>query len=382
MNADEQATLGRVYDSSLSVVQDFEDMDPVPMFVEDAKRLAFHVAVGGGLAAIGAYLPSLLTIFPFPSRFFSLCCWLARCKSVFSFSHSRAAHHSIVSPFSSCVSPGCNQSGSVTIIDIRDEGGKQVVNVMDLEEPVETTPIDDTESPLCGLVVDQTGLTVAGGTIDRWDGIREAETPFYPELEVGNKESILDAMKDTAAPAGEEGKGKEKEKEKEAETEKESEKEKEKSDSLEVVKSEKLTAAFGGAATATTGAPTKPIFGGMSAFGSTPTSAGIPTKPLFGGSSTFGESPSRGEGKPSADTPSSSSAYPPMSKAAPKNPFAPSTAKPKATATPSSSSSSAYPPMSKAAPKNPFMASVPTPAISASAKVSKAVAANQKKVSR
>ena len=63
-----------------------------------------------------------------------------------------------------------------------------------------------------------------------------------------------------------------------------------------------------------------------------------------------------------AATPSSSSVFPPMSKTAPKSPFT-STSAPAPAA-----SSSAFPPMSKAAPKSPFTStSAPSPAASSSA---------------
>ncbi|GMH94727.1 hypothetical protein TL16_g12986, partial [Triparma laevis f. inornata] len=76
---------------------------------------------------------------------------------------------------------------------------------------------------------------------------------------------------------------------------------------------------------------------------------------------------------PAAEKPKASSAYPPMSKAAPKNPFSTAAAPVPAAEKPKASSayppmtkpkaSSAYPPMSKAAPKNPFStAAAPAPA--------------------
>ena len=102
------------------------------------------------------------------------------------------------------------------------------------------------------------------------------------------------------------------------------------------------------------GIPTQSLFGVKKESEGT-TVGGIKVKPLFGDAKKV-EAPA-----PAATKPAASSAYPPMSKAAPKNPF--STAAAPAPAPVKPAASNGYPPMSKAAPKNPFStAAAPAPA--------------------
>ncbi|GMH55332.1 hypothetical protein TrRE_jg13402, partial [Triparma retinervis] len=265
---------------------------------------------------------------------------------------------------------------------------------------VETLPIDDEETMCCGVLVSPSGIYVGGGGIRVWKGAGgEGDVEMY----IGKH--LLEGST-TAEGVPEEIKGQQT---------KHTLKPDPKPDPEPAPKpapapaplpassgfsfgvgptpaastfgsgNSKISFSFGGAATAATstafgstfstpapaagttkgGIPTKPLFGGAGlGTNKTTEQQGIKTKPLFGDAKAE-TTEQAGKKSTQASKPIvASSAYPPMSKAAPKNPFSTKASAPSPAPKTAPSASSAYPPMSKAAPKNPFStkASAPSPA--------------------